>query len=165
MTRNLKTLEDLFVYELRCVYDAERRLVNALPEIEEAASSPDLKRAFHAHLDETEIHVDRLEQVFGLFDLQPKPENCESVKGMIKDSERVIDLDAEPNVKDAALVAVVQEVEHFEIAAYGTLRTWAIALDNSEVRHLLEWTLEEEKREDAMLTHIADSLNLRALQH
>jgi ferritin-like metal-binding protein YciE len=165
MNQNMKTLQDLFVYELRGVYDAERRLVNALSELEEAASSPDLKRAFHAHLEETEIHVDRLEQIFGLFDLRPKAESCESVKGMIKDAERVIDLDAEPDVRDAALAAVVQEIEHFEIAAYGTLRTWAIALDKTEAKHLLDWTLEEEKREDALLTQIADSLNMRAVHH
>jgi ferritin-like metal-binding protein YciE len=160
----VKTLNDLFIHKLRRVYDAEQRLVKALPELEQAASSSELKHAFHAHFEETETHIERLDQVFRLFDQEPKAETCDSVKGIIKDAEEVVDLDADPAVRDAGLIAEAQEAEHFEIAAYGTLRTWAVVLGKKEAMHALEWTLEEEVTADKQLTQIASTLNLRAAQ-
>lgn len=160
----LKNLHDLFVHELRRMYDAEQQLTKALPKLTEAASSTDLKHAFTAHFEETEAHVDRLDQVFGLFDEKPKAETCEGMKGLIKDGEDVLELDADPAVKDAGLIAAAQEAEHFEIAAYGTLRTWAVNLNRKEAMHILELTLEEEKNADKKLTEIASTLNLRAAE-
>jgi ferritin-like metal-binding protein YciE len=155
-------LTDILILNLRKIYDAEQRLTKALPELAEAASSPELQTAFRTHLEETEAHVDRLEQVFGFFHQTPKADTCDSVKGIIKDGNDAIGLDVEGAVKDAALIAAAQEAEHFEIAAYGTLRTWATVLKNQEAVHALEWTLEEEKAADKRLTQIAESLNWSA---
>ena len=158
-----KSLNDLFLMNLRRVYDAEKRLVKALPKLRDAATSEELKHAFQAHFEETEAHVDRLDQVFGWFDEEPKASTCDSIKGILEDGKDAIDLDAEGTVKDAALIAAAQDAEHFEIASYGTLRTWATALGNNEAMQALEVTLEEEKNADALLTNIAATLNLRAV--
>jgi ferritin-like metal-binding protein YciE len=144
------------------MYDAEQRLTKALPKLEKAASSPELKAAFQAHFEETETHVERLDQVFGLFGVKPDADACEAIKGIIKDGDDAIDMKADPNVRDAALIAAAQEAEHFEMADYGTLRSWAVTLNKTEAMHILEWTLEEEKNADQKLTAIANSLNLRA---
>ena len=134
-----------------------------LPKLEKSASSPELKQAFQKHLKETETHVERLDRLFGLFDQKPNADTSESIKGLIKDGEDVAGLDAEEPVKDAGLIAAAQEAEHFEIAAYGTLRTWAQVLGKSEVLQLLDWTLEEEKKADQTLTSIAGRLNFQAV--
>src|ERR1700704_2032147 len=126
---DIENLSDLFNGKLRRIYDAEQRLVKALPKLRDAASSADLRAAFQAHFEETEAHVDRLEQVFGFFNEKPAPPPCHSIKGAIKDGDDAIALDAdEPAVKDAALIAAAQHAEHIEIAMYGTLRTWAATL-------------------------------------
>jgi len=158
-----KSLNDLFLLNLRRVYDAEQRLVKALPKLRDAATSEELKHAFQTHFEETEVHVDRLDEIFGWLDEKPKASTCESIKGILEDGKDAIDLDAEGAVKDAALLAAAQDAEHFEIASYGTLRTWAIALGNNEAMQALEVTLEEEKSADALLTNIAATLNLRAV--
>ena len=158
-----KSLNDLFLLNLRRVYDAEQRLVKALPKLRDAATSEELKHAFQTHLEETEVHVDRLDEIFGWLDEKPKASTSESIKGILEDGKNAIDLDAEGAVKDAALLAAAQDAEHFEIASYGTLRTWAIALGNNEAMQALEVTLEEEKSADALLTNIAATLNLRAV--
>jgi ferritin-like metal-binding protein YciE len=159
---DVKNLKDLFVAKLRRVYDAEQRLVKALPKLVKAASSPELKHAFQTHFEETEVHVDRLEQIFAAFNTKPAADSCASIKGILKDGEYALDLHSDPSVKDAALIEAAQEAEHFEIAAYGTLRTWAFALDKTEEMQILEVTLEEEKNADSLLTGIARTLNLRA---
>jgi ferritin-like metal-binding protein YciE len=159
---DIENLTDLFLQKLRRVYDAEQRLTEALPELRGAASSPDLKAAFQAHFEETEAHVDRLERVFGFFNKKPDADTCHSIKGAIKDGNDAIKLDAEPAVKDAALIAAAQDAEHLEMAFYGTLRTWAVALKQLEAVHVLEWTLEEEKAIDKRLTTIAETLNFSA---
>jgi ferritin-like metal-binding protein YciE len=156
---HVKTLTDLLVHNLRLIYDAEHRLVKALPDLADAATTPELATAFRVHLEETEAHVDRLVQAFDLFAQTPKEETCESMKGILADGKDTIKLDADPAIKDAALIAAAQEAEHFEIAAYGTLRTWAVALRKTEAVHLFEWTLEEEKATDKRLTEIAETLN------
>jgi ferritin-like metal-binding protein YciE len=159
---DIKNLTDLFIHKLHRVYDAEERLMKALRQLRDAASSPELKAAFQSHFEETEAHVDRLEQVFGLFNEKPDVDTCHSIKGVIKDGTEAMKLDAEPAVKDAALIAAAQEAEHIEIASYGTLRTWAAALKQTEVVHALEWTVEEEQSVDRRLTEIAQALNFRA---
>jgi len=159
---DIENLTDLFIRKLRRVYDAEQRLMKTLPQLRDAASSRDLKAAFLAHFEETEAHVDRLERVFELFNEKPDADTCHSIKGAIKDGDDAVKLDAEPAVKDAALIAAAQDAEHIEIAMYGTLRTWAAALKQHEAVDALEWTLEEEKSVDKRLTEIADALNFRA---
>ena len=158
----LTNLDDLFIRTLRRVYDAERRLSKALPRMAEAANAPELKLAFSAHLKETQTHIDRIEQVFGIFKRAANAETDDALKGLVKASEAVIDLRAAHPVKDAALIAAAQEAEHYEIAAYGTLRTWAQVLNKPEAVNLLEWTLEEEKKADQKLTGLAGSLNFQA---
>ncbi len=158
---DVKNLNDLFVQKLRYVYDAEQRLTKALPKLAEAATSPELKRAFEAHLRETETHVSRAEQLFGLFGQEPDADGNDAIKGLLSAGSDVAKLD-DDSVRDAALIAAAQEAEHYEIAAYGTLRTWAHILAKPEAVQLLEWTLEEEKKTDQALTQLAGTLNFRA---
>ena len=156
------SLRDLFVENLRRMYDGEQRLTKALQTMRDAAASAELRRAFYAHFEETELHVDRLKQIFAWLGEKPKARTCDGIKGILCDSKDVMGLDAEPDVKDAALIAAAQEAEHFEIALYGTLRTWAMVLGRTDAMQALELTLEEEKNDDATLTRIAETLNLKA---
>ena len=156
-----KDLTGLFVKKLRHVYDAEQRLTKALPKMEKAASSPDLKQAFSAHLSETETHVERLDRLFGFFDQKPNADTDDPIKGIISAGESVAGIDSDA-VRDAALIAAAQAAEHYEIAEYGTLRTWARVLGKAEAVQLLEFTLEEEKKADLKLTDIASRLNYEA---
>jgi ferritin-like metal-binding protein YciE len=158
----LLTLDDLFLHELRDLYDAEQRLTKALPDMADAATAADLKQAFQDHLTETEMHVARLEQIFGMFGVEAKGETCEGIKGLIEEGDDLLGEDAADAVKDAGLIASAQKVEHYEIAGYGTLRTWADLLGRTEAAQLLEFTLEEEKKADQKLTDVAARLNLRA---
>jgi ferritin-like metal-binding protein YciE len=156
-----KDLSGLFVKKLRSLYDNEQRLTKALPKMEKAASSPELKQAFASHLTETETHVERLERLFGLFDQKPNADTNDAIKGIISAGDDVTGLDSDA-VRDAALIAAAQAAEHYEIAEYGTLRTWARVLGRSEAVQLLEFTLEEEKKTDQKLTDIASRLNYEA---
>src|SRR5262249_23206505 len=158
----VKSLRDVFIEILRRAYDTEKRLVKALPRLRDAAASADLKHAFQAHFEETEVHVDRLDQVFGWFDEKPKGESCASIKGILDDGKHVVDLNGEADVKDAALIAAAQQAAHFEIALYGTVRAWAAVLGRTTALHALELTLEEEKAADATLTGLSTKLNVRA---
>jgi ferritin-like metal-binding protein YciE len=158
----LKTLNDLFIQKLKHVYDTEQRLTKALPKLSKAATSPELKQAFDSHLKETESHLERAERLFGFFDQKPNADTNPSIKGIVSAGEDVIDLKAEPPVKDAALIAAAQGAEHYEIAEYGTLRAWARVLGKDEAIQLIDWTLEEEKKADQRLTEIAMRLNFQA---
>ncbi len=156
-------LGDLFVHQLEDIYDAEKRLVDALPKMEEAATSPQLKAAFHQHAVETQNHVARLEQVFQRIGKTPERETCPAMKGLIKEGEEMIDADGDDMVRDAALIAAAQRVEHYEMAGYGTLRTFAQQLSLSDVVNLLQQTLDEEGATDEKLTRLAESgINQRA---
>jgi ferritin-like metal-binding protein YciE len=159
----LTTLNDLFPQKLRFAYDAEQRLTKALPKMAKAAASPELKQAFETHLKETETHVDRDERVFGIFDASPNADTNTGMKGLISAGDDVIDLNAEEPVKDAALIAAAQEVEHYEISAYGTLCEWAKVLHKPEAAQLLEFTLQDEKNADQKLTQVAGRLNFQAV--
>jgi ferritin-like metal-binding protein YciE len=159
---DVNDLTDVFMLTLRRVYDAEKRLVNALPKLAKSASSPELKEAFSHHLGETKTHVQRVEQIFGLLGERPNADTDNAAKGIVKAGDGVIALNGDGPVKDAALIAAAQEAEHYEIAAYGTLRTWAAVLDKPEAVRLLESTLMEEKRADQTLTNIASGLNTHA---
>ena len=156
-----KDLTGLFVKKLRYLYDTEQRLTKALPKMENAATSPDLKQAFAAHLSETETHVERLERLFGLFDQKPNADADDPIKGIISAGDAVAGIDSDA-VRDAALIAAAQAAEHYEMAQYGTLRTWARVLGKAEAVQLLEFTLEEEKKADQKLTDIAARLNYEA---
>jgi ferritin-like metal-binding protein YciE len=158
----VKSLKDLFIENLRRAYDTEKRLLKALPELRDAAKSEELRHAFVTHFEETEVQIDRLDQIFGWFDEKPKAQTCDGIKGILDDAQRALDLDADAAVADAALIAAAQEAEHFEIALYGTLRSWAAILTKNEALQALEMTLEEETAIDALLTNIAGTLNLRA---
>jgi ferritin-like metal-binding protein YciE len=159
---DVNTLNDLFIENLRRAYDAEQRLVKALPKLHDAATSEELRHALQTHAEQTQIHVDRLDQIFGWFGDKPKAQTCKSIKGSLDDSKHVMELDTDADVKDAAIIAAAQEAEHFEMALYGTLRTWAVVLGNNQAMEALEVTLEEEKAADALLTSVAATLNLHA---
>ena len=160
---NLKSLDGLLVEQLKDLYDAESRLLVALPEMAEAASSTDLKRAFQSHLGETQDHVRRLDQVFDILGEGPETTTCEAMKGLLKEGKEMIEAKGDPNVKDAALIASAQRVEHYEIASYGTARTFAERLGHVEAARILQQTLDEEGAADKKLTQIAeDSINWKA---
>ncbi len=150
-------LNELFVHELKDLYDAEHQLVEALPKLAEAASSPELVAAFEKHLMETRGHVARLEEVFQAVGEKPDRETCKGMKGLLSEGERAIKEVEDPDTLDAALIGAAQRVEHYEIAAYGTLRVWALTAGLDDVRDQLEATLGEEKAANDKLTEIAES--------
>jgi ferritin-like metal-binding protein YciE len=157
------SLEDLFIEQIEDLYDAENRLTKALPKMAEAAHSPDLRSAFQTHLRETEGHVVRLERVFQKLGRTPERETCEAMKGLIAEGEEMISAKGDPSVKDAALIAAAQRVEHYEIAAYGTARTFARQLGRESIANELQETLDEEGNADKILTEIAESvINIKA---
>jgi ferritin-like metal-binding protein YciE len=153
----LNSLNDLLVVQLQDLYDAEQRLTKALPKMADAATNKQLKSAFQDHLRETEQHVSRLEKVFGIMGLTAQRETCEAMKGLIAEGDEAINAGGDPNVRDAALIAAAQRVEHYEIAGYGTVRTLAQQLGQDEVARILQQTLDEEGAADKKLTKIAES--------
>lgn len=156
-------LNDLFINQLEDLYDAEKRLTEALPKMSQAAASPDLKRAFDEHLSQTQTHVARLEQVFKRIGCPPKRETCEAMKGLISEGEGIVSAKGDPDTRDAGLIAAAQKVEHYEIAGYGTVRTFAQQLGMNDAAQLLQQTLEEEGETDKRLTRLAESrVNVQA---
>jgi ferritin-like metal-binding protein YciE len=153
----LNSLQDLLANQVEDLYDAEQRLIEALPKMAEAAHSPQLKQAFQTHLEETRGHVGRLEQVFEALGQAPKRETCQAMKGLIAEGEEAIKAKGDPAVQDAALIAAAQRVEHYEMAGYGTARTLANQLGHERAASVLQDTLEEEKAADRLLTEIAES--------
>jgi ferritin-like metal-binding protein YciE len=153
----LNSLHDLYVTELKDLYDAENRIIKALPKMAEAASSPELKNAFEEHLQQTRNQAMRLEQIFQKLDESPKGQKCKGLEGIIDEGEDLMDEDAPPAVCDAALIAAAQRVEHYEIAAYGTVRTFARRLGYQDQELLLNETLQEEGETDKKLTRLAES--------
>jgi ferritin-like metal-binding protein YciE len=157
------TLHDAFIDELRDAYDAEKQVTKALPKMVKAATSPDLKAAFQAHLEETREQIARLEEVFGTLDEKVRGKHCDGMAGIIEEGKSVMEEDFDDQTMDACLIASAQRVEHYEMAAYGTLVAWAQAMGHSEAAELLEQTLEEEKAADEKLTSIAeDGVNREA---
>jgi ferritin-like metal-binding protein YciE len=157
-----ENLRELLVEELKDLYSAENQLTKALPKVAKNSSDPQLKKAIESHLKETEGHVARLEQIFEKLDESPKGKTCEGMKGLITEADERIKEGGEPAVLDAGLIADAQRVEHYEIAAYGSARTFANLLGEKEIVQLLEATLKEEKAADAKLTSIAESVNVDA---
>ncbi len=151
------SFEDLFMDQLQDLYDAEQRLTKALPKMAEAAHSPQLKSAFEMHLRQTENHVRRLERAFQMCNATPKAKTCQAMKGLIAEGEEIISANGDPEVKDAGLIAAAQRVEHYEIAGYGTARTFAQQLGHQDCARLLQETLDEEGETDKKLTQIAET--------
>lgn len=162
MTTKLTNLEDLLVQELKDLYSAETQLVKALPKMAKAAHDENLRSGFEEHLVETQQHVERLEQIMEILGATPTGKTCKAMKGLIEEGKDAISEDAEPAVKDAALISAAQKVEHYEIAGYGTARTFAELVGQEDVAELLAATLEEEKATDEKLTEAARSINLEA---
>lgn len=151
----MKTLKDLFLDELADMYDAEKRIVKALPKMAKAATDDDLKEAIQAHLKETEGHVTKLEQVFQCFDEKAKGKTCEATVGLLKEGDEIAaDFKGSPAI-NAALICAAQKVEHYEIASYGCLHEWAGLLGNDEAEILLQQILDEEKAANEGLTELA----------
>jgi ferritin-like metal-binding protein YciE len=151
----LQSLEDVFDEQLGDLLDAEKQLVEALPKMAQAASDDKLRQAFEEHLGETRDHVSRLEEIFGQLGKQPSGERCKAMQGLIAEGSGIIAADGNPTVKDVALIAAAQRVEHYEIAAYGTLKTLADQLGHGDAKDLLDQTLDEESSADKLLTKIA----------
>lgn len=162
---SVDSIEKLFIEELKDLYSAENQITKALPKMVKAATSKDLKRAFESHLRETEGQIERLVEVCNILETSPKGKSCEGMKGVLDEGLSMLHESAEGDVRDAALISAAQRVEHYEMAAYGTVRTYAQLLGQSEVAKLLEETLEEEKAADQKLTSIAQKVNVKVQQH
>jgi ferritin-like metal-binding protein YciE len=155
---SLNTLEKLYVSELRDLYSAENQLLKALPKMAKGASSPELKDAFEKHLKQTKGHVERLEQLFKQLDESPKGKTCHGMKGLIEEGSEILKEDGEDSVLDAGLIVAAQKVEHYEIASYGSVRTFANLLGKNEAARLLQSTLEEESEANEVLNQLAEGI-------
>ncbi len=159
----LGTLRDLYRYELRDLYSLERQLLSSLPHIAERASHPNLRRLFSHHLSETQNQLDRLEQIFDRLGETERIAECLGVRGILREADHLLELPAVPQVLDAALIAVAQRIEHYEIAAYGCARTYARLLGDDWAAYLLQLSLEEECNADRHLSALAErAINVRA---
>jgi ferritin-like metal-binding protein YciE len=160
----MKSLEDLFLDKLKDIHDAERRITRALPRMIRAATSPELSEAFEEHLQVTEQQIERLDQIFERLGKSPGRKPCHGMMGILEEgSETLEEKDAPESVMDAALIAGAQEVEHYEIAAYGCLETWAKVLGRNEEARLLKESLKEEEETDQKLTRLASTINSQAM--
>lgn len=156
------TLRDLYIDQLKDLYDAENRLVKALPKMAKNADSEELRDAIEEHLEQTRAHVDRLKQIFTSLGEKPSGKKCVGMVGILDEGEEIMDEDYEESVMDAALISAAQRVEHYEIAAYGCAQAWSEILGETEASSLLEKTLDEEKLADQKLTELAEDINTQA---
>ena len=156
-SKDIHSMDDLFVHTLRDIYYAEKRILKALPTMIEKAQNSTLRQAFQSHLGETEGHVKRLEEVFRMHGVEASTVKCPAIDGIIAEAEEIASEVADQEVLDAALAAAAQAVEHYEIARYGTLKTWAAQLGLADAVPLLEATLKEEKETDQLLTRLASA--------
>ena len=164
MPEETNPLEELFVDELKDIYSAENKIVKALPKMARAASSPELKRAFERHLEETRRHIERLEQIAGELDVKLMGKKCHGMEGLIEEGKEIMEEDLEENAIDAGLIGAAQKVEHYEIAAYGTARAHAVMLGYNKIARVLQQTLNEEGATDKKLTQIAENvINVEAV--
>jgi ferritin-like metal-binding protein YciE len=160
----IETLQELFVDELKDLYSAENQIIKALPKMIKSANSDELRGAFEEHLEQTKVHVERLDQIFGDLNASPRGKKCKGMEGLIEEGKELLEEDIEPEVLDAGMIAAAQRVEHYEIAGYGTVRTYAELLGMDEAANLLQQTLDEEKETDRKLTSIAESVNVEAAE-
>ncbi|MFZ5736961.1 MULTISPECIES: ferritin-like domain-containing protein [Rhodopseudomonas] len=162
-TKDIKTMDDLFVHQLQDIYYAEKQLLKAIPKMADKASDPMLKQGFLTHFDETKGHVKRLEQVFEMHGVQPKAVDCPAIDGIIEEADETAGEVEDKKVLDAALINAAQAVEHYEIVRYGSLVSWAKLLGRNDCAAVLQKTLDEEKATDKKLNTLAESqINLRA---
>ncbi len=164
-SKDIKTMEDLFVHTLQDVYYAENKIVKSLPNMIENATNAELRKGLEAHLEETRTHVERLEEVFEILGKEPKSIDCPAIDGIIEEADEVTGEIDDKDVLDAAIIASAQVVEHYEITRYGSLIAWAKRLGQGEAADVLEKTLEEEKAADKKLTAVAEGqVNLQAVR-
>jgi ferritin-like metal-binding protein YciE len=162
-TKDIKTMNDLFVHQLQDIYYAEQQLTKALPKMADKATDPQLKQGFLTHLEETREHVKRLEEVFKMHGAQVKAVDCPAIDGIIEEADEVAGEVADKAVLDAALINAAQAAEHYEITRYGSLIAWARQLGRNDCASILQQTLDEEKKTDAKLTSLAEGkVNLKA---
>jgi ferritin-like metal-binding protein YciE len=160
----MSTLKDLFLEELEDMYDAEHRITKALPKLIEAATCNELKTALQNHLEETKGQIKKLEQVFQAFDAKAQRTKCPAMAGLLEEGDEMVAKNKESTTINAAIIAAAQKVEHYEIASYGTLRSWATILGNSDAANLLEEIEDEEKQADDTLNELAESKNEEAME-
>ncbi len=164
-SKDIKTMDDLFVHTLRDIYYAEKQIEKALPKMIDKATNPALKAGFEKHLEETKEHIERVEKVFEMHDVAAKAVNCPAIDGILKEADEVSGEVDDKQVLDAALIASAQAVEHYEMTRYGTLIAWANELGRSDCAAVLEENLREEKATDKKLTEMAESrVNLQAAE-
>jgi ferritin-like metal-binding protein YciE len=152
------TLQKLFVEELRDLYNAETQLLKALPKMAKGASSQELKDAFEKHLEQTKTHVERLEEVFEQLGEKPKGKTCRAMKGLIEEGSEILEKDGDESVLDAGIIVAAQKVEHYEIAGYGSVRTFAHLLGQNDAAELLQTTLDEESETNEILNKLAETV-------
>lgn len=155
---SLDSLHDLFVDELKDLYNAENQLLKALPRMAKAATAPELKAAFTEHLEVTRKQVERLDQIFEGLGTSPKGKKCKAMEGLVEEGKEIMEEDGDPSVIDAALIAAAQRVEHYEMAGYGCVRTFAALLGHEDAAALLQETLDEEGEADKKLTELAETI-------
>jgi ferritin-like metal-binding protein YciE len=161
-TMSMNDLEDLFLHDLKDTYDAEKRLTKALPKMAKAASSKKLQQAFHKHFSVTKLHVERLERIFKLLKQPARGKKCVGMTGLVEEGSELMSENGSDAARDAGLIGAAQKVEHYEIAAYGTMATYAEMLGLAEAERLLKQTLAEEKQTDKELTQLASTINFEA---
>ena len=160
----INSLRELYIDQLRDLYDAEYQLIKALPKMAEGATSEELREGIEEHLEQTRNQAQRLEQIFERLGETPKGERCKGMEGVIKEGSETLEKEMDDDTKDAAIIAAAQRVEHYEIAGYGTVRTYANLLGETEAAELLEETLDEEKETDQKLTQLAEEINIEAAE-
>lgn len=161
----MDSLQDLYLHKLQDLYSAEQQIAEALPQMAALADAPELQRGFEMHLGQTEQQIQRLEQLFQSLGEQPGGEECKGMKGIIEEGQKAMQEVKDPDALDAALIAAAQAVEHYEMAGYGTARTWARQLGRDQDARVLQQTLDEEGETDKLLTRIAESMvNQQAMQ-
>ena len=158
----LDNLQQLFLKELRDIYDAEDQITDALPKLIDAAHHPELKHALQEHLTITKHQISRLDQIVQMLGEKPSGETCKGMKGLLKEGGDIVSAGGDPSAVDAGIISAAQRVEHYEIAAYGTVRTYAKLLNQSQMANLLQQTLNEEADADNKLTQIASTVNVQA---
>ena len=160
----MDSLRKLYVDELKDLYSAEKQILQALPKMAKKATNEQLKKGFEMHLEETRMQVERLDRIFELLGKSPRGKKCKGMEGLLEEGKEMMQEDMDPEVMDAALIAAAQRVEHYEIAGYGTVRTYAQLLGENQHVKLLQQTLDEEGNTDKKLTQLAGSINVEALQ-
>jgi ferritin-like metal-binding protein YciE len=164
MTMKVTTVEQLLVEELKDLYSAENQITKTLPKMVETASSMELKSAFEHHLKETQGQIERLEKAFKILGTTPKSKTCDGMKGILVEGSEMLHETPAGDIRDVVLISAAQRVEHYEMAAYGSVHAYASELDQPEIAEPLQETLEEEKAADKKLTEIAQKINIRALR-